>query len=434
MVPHDDIAGNVENRPDGLSVEQPQADPPASGHLSGTGRRLGTSAAIVAGVLVTGFLVVHHLRSADRESLAKATREMASAPPRVDVVTVENAPSSRPLTLPGETAAWYASVIYSRVNGYVAEWDADIGDHVQKGQVLALIETPDLDAQLASAQARLKAEQALVEVRQAEAGFAKTSYQRWNDSPKGVVSEQEREAKKADYESAKARLNAAQAQVGLDQARVDRYLALTRFKKVTAPYDGMITARHIDIGNLVTAGSTSNTTSLYRMVRDDPIRVFVDVPQSTAGEIETGLPAKITAGNIPGRVFEGKVTRTARAISKQTRTLRVEVDIPNPDHTLVSGMYVDVRFQVPTEGLVQVPDAALIFRSDGPRVAVVDKDTRVVFHKVMIAHDSGDTVEISSGLSAGDRVALNISSQVADGETVEAHELTEDAPDAQAHD
>ena len=431
---HDNIANITENRSDSLNVQRPETDPRAPARLSGMGRKLGTFAAIVASILATGFLVVHHQRSTNRESLARATKEMATAAPRVDVVTVETASASRPLTLPGETAAWHTSVIYARVNGYVAKWDVDIGDHVLKGQVLALIETPDLDAQLASAQAKLKAGQALVDVRQAEAAFAKSSYQRWKDSPKGVVSEQEREAKKADYESAIARLNSAQAQVGLDQALVDRYLALTQFKKVTAPYDGTITARQIDIGNLVTAGSTSNTIPLYRMVQDDPIRVFVDVPQSAAGDIEAGLPAEITAGNIQDRVFEGKVSRTAKAINQQTRTLRVEVDIPNPDHLLVSGMYVDVRFHVPTKGLVQVPDAALVFRPDGPRVAVVAKDNRVRFHKVQIAHDSGDTVEISSGISAGDRVVLNISSQIADGEAVEAHELTEGPHNAQAHD
>jgi RND family efflux transporter MFP subunit len=353
------------------------------------------------------------MKARDQDNLASDTSKTASASRVIDVVTAENAPSSLALTLPGETAAWFESVIYARVDGYVANWTANIGDHVQKGQVLATIDTPDLDAQLVAAQAKLKASQAQVE-------FTKSTYERWKDSPKGVVSQQEREAKKADYDS-------DVAQMGLDQANIDRYTTLVAFKQVTAPYDGTITERHIDIGNLVTSGSTSNTTSLYRMVQDDPIRVFVDVPQSAAPQIKTDLPAQITANNIPNRVFDGKVARTSDAINQQTRTLHVEVDIPNPDHALVSGMYVDVGFQVPTHGLVQLPAAALVFRSGGPQVAVVDKENKVTFHKVTIARDGGNVVEIGSGVAGGEKVALNISSQIADGETVEVHDSTDGA-------
>ncbi len=284
--------------------------------------------------------------------------------------------------------------------------------------------------------------------RQADAEFAKTTYERWKDSPKGVVSEQEREAKKAGYDSAVAHVNEAQAQTGLDQAHVDRYTALTQFKQVTAPYEGTVTERRIDIGNLVTSGSNANTTPLYRMVQDDPIRVFVDVPQSAAGDIKVGTPVQISAsnisvcvlngkltrvpGNISNRVFDGKVTRTAGAISPQTRTLRVEIDIPNPDRTLAPGMYVNVVFEVPARGLVQIPAAALIFRSGGPQVAIVDKNDKVNFRKVTIARDNGNIVEIASGVSSGDRVILNVSSQIYEGQTVEANEVKDDSTNASA--
>ncbi len=416
MLPHDSHAHKDEPKPDAMNVEQIQAHPRAAKTLSKTGRQLRTFAALVAMALILGFLIVHHLKASDQADLATATKESSNAPRTVDTVAAETAPSSMPLTLPGETAAWYESVIYARVDGYVANWTANIGDHVQKGQVLATIDTPDLDAQLVAAQAKLKAADALVE-------FSKSTYERWKNSPAGVVSQQEREAKKADYDS-------AVAQAGLDQADVDRYTTLTAFKQVTAPYDGTITERRIDIGNLVTAGSTSNTTSLYRIVQDDPIRVFVDVPQSAASDVKVDLPAHITASNVPNRIFEGKVARTADAINAQTRTLHVEVDIPNPDHALVSGMYVDVGFELPTEGLVQIPAAALVFRSGGPQVAVVDKDGKVAFHKVTIVRDGGNAVEISSGISAGEKIALNISSQISDGETVETHESTDGVPNA----
>jgi RND family efflux transporter MFP subunit len=205
-------------------------------------------------------------RNRDRAALfhssavAKAGEAAYSAPPPVDVVIAKPATAGQDLVLPGQTAAWYETTIYARVNGYVAKWLVDIGDHVKKGQVLATIETPELDAELQAARAQLKASEAQVEARKAEAEFSKTTNERWRDSPKGVVSEQERDAKKADYESSEARLYAADAQVALDQSKVDQYSALAEFKQVKAPFDGTITERKIDVGNLVTAGSTSTTT------------------------------------------------------------------------------------------------------------------------------------------------------------------------------
>jgi RND family efflux transporter MFP subunit len=388
------------------------------------GRKVTIFACILSLALTAGFLTIHRAKSAYHVELVNAALKEASAPPVVNVVTVRNAPSTFALTLPGETAAWYDSTIYARVDGYVGTWKVDIGDHVKKGQVLATIETPELDARLAASEAKVKAAQAVVVARQADADFAKTTYARWKDSPKGVVSEQERDAKKAGYDYAVAQLNQSKAQVGLDQALVDQYSALTQFKQVTAPYDGTITERHIDIGNLVSDGS-ANTTPLYRMVKDDPIRVVVFVPQSAAGDIKLDSPVRIQPGNTPGGQFGGKVTRTASAINPQTRTLRVEADIPNPDHTLVPGMYVNVIFQVPTKGLVQVPAAALVFRSGGPEVGLVGADNRMVFRSVTIMRDNGDIVELCSGVSAGDRVVLNISNQISDGDTVRTHEFEE---------
>ncbi|MET1027340.1 MAG: efflux RND transporter periplasmic adaptor subunit, partial [Dongiaceae bacterium] len=374
---------------------QPSDSSPGPG--KSTGRRMRLFAACLAGTLLLGFLVVQHSRASTEAGLASETRQELAAAPSVDVVTAKLAPATLPLVLPGQTSAWYNSTIYARVDGYVGSWKADIGDHVHKGDVLATIETPDLDAQLAAAQAQLKASQATVVSRQADAEFTKSTYQRWKDSPNGVVSEQERDAKKADYDRAMARLNEAQAQLGLDQANIDRYTVLTQFKQVTAPYDGIITARHIDIGNLVTSGSTSTTTQLYRIVQDDPIRVFVDLPQSLAQQVKTDLTVHVISNDLPGKTFDGKVVRTAEAIDAQTRTLRVEVDIPNADHALVSGMYVNAAFDLPTDGLVQMPAAALVFRSSGPEVAVIGKDGKVDFRKVTIARDNGGTVEISSG-------------------------------------
>jgi RND family efflux transporter MFP subunit len=236
-----------------------------------------------------------------------------------------------------------------------------------------------------------------------------------------VVSEQEREEKKAAYDSAVARQRSAEADVALAKARVDKYQALTQFKKVTAPYDGVITVRDIDIGNLVTAGSTSSTTPLYVMSQNDPIRIFVDAPQSAVDDLIDGqAPVQIQTSAGVMRDYSGKVTRTSQALNPQARTLRVEVDTPNPKDEFVPGMYVKVGFGLPPRGLVQVPAAALVFRASGPQVARVDASGKVSFHNVTIGRDDGSMVELSSGVAPGDRLALNVSSQITDGEPVRA--------------
>jgi RND family efflux transporter MFP subunit len=386
-----------------------------------TGRRLKRGALIGAAVLILGFLIVGIIRLVDEHSVAKAGEAAYAAPPPVDIVTAHAVGAGQDLVLPGQSAAWYETTLYARVNGYVAEWKADIGDHVQKGQVLATIETPELDAELAAAKAQLKASEAQVDARKAEAAFSKTTNERWRDSPKGVVSDQERESKKADYESSQAHLYAARAQVALDESRVKQYSDLAQFKQVIAPFDGTVTERKIDVGNLVTAGSSSTTTPLYRMAQTDRLRVFVDVPQSAAGELmHAGVPAEIRATGAVGGVFNGTIARTAEAINAQARTLRVEVDLPNADHRLVPGMYVNVAFRLPPRGSVEVPAATLMYRPSGVQVAKLDANGRIAFADVVIARDNGALVELASGVKPGDRLVLNISSQIAAGQAVTA--------------
>ena len=233
------------------------------------------------------------------------------------------------------------------------------------------------------------------------------------------MSDQERESKKASSAEANAELNAARAQVALQQADVDRLTALTQFKEVKAPFDGTIVERKIDIGNLVTAGSTASTSPLYQISKDDPMRIFVHAPQSAATLLmESGVNAVITCNDLPGKHFEGKVARTAKAVNPQSRTLRVEVDIPNPDHVLVPGMYVQVTFSIKGNEQIQVPAAALLFRSGGPQFAVISDDGTVAFKDVTIVSDNGNEVAVDSGLAIGDKVALNLSSQIAAGEKV----------------
>jgi RND family efflux transporter MFP subunit len=415
-----------------VQAYEPVTIPPQNERSAATGQRIRRFGIGVAVVLMVSFLCVFFLKLYEGRVVARGTRETSSAAPMVNVITVEQAPATLALKLPGATAAWYQSTIYARVDGYVGTWTADIGDSVTKGQVLATIETPDLDAQLASAVAKVASDQAQVEAAEAAQQLAKVTYERWRDSPKGVVSEQERDSTKAGNQGAIARLDVARAQLKVDKADEDRYRVLTKFKQVTAPFTGKVIERQIDIGNLVTAGSSSSTTSLYKVSQNDPMRIFVDVPQSAAADMQPGVEAKITASNIADRVFVGKIARTADAIDQRARTLRVEVDIPNDKQILVPGMYVDVGFEIPTRGLPQVPAAALVFRSSGPQVAVVDQNKHVRFHSVTIARDNGNTVEIGSGIKAGDVLALNITSQISEGDKVEISQSKEGAANATA--
>ena len=237
-----------------------------------------------------------------------------------------------------------------------------------------------------------------------------------------MVSEQERDEKRAAYTVAQAKVKAAQAKVNLDKSNVDRLTFMAQFKKVLAPYDGVITERRIDVGDLVTAGSTSNTTPLFGIAQFDHIRVFVNVPQSAASDVPVGTPAKIITTDYSSRVFDGKVSRTSESIDPKARTLRVEVDIPNPKLSLVPGMYVQVEFDTKPKALVQIPAGALLFLSGGPQVAVIQPDSTVKFKDVQIGRDNGNTVEIELGLADGDRVALNINNQIEDGSKVTVKE------------
>ncbi len=388
-----------------------------------TGLRMSILALVFAGVLVLAFFLVNGERRHKADELAAMTKVEMSKPPPVDVISATLSRPTRRLVLPGETAAWHDSRIYARVSGYVENWFVDIGDRVTKGQTLALIETPEVDAQLRATRAKLSAAQAEVNVKQANADFAKSTYERWNGSPQGVVSEQEQQSKRASSLAAEAELIAFRAKVTLDQAEVERLTTLTEFKEVKAPFDGTIVERNIDIGDLVTAGSGSAMSALYRVARIEPIRVFVNVPQSAADDLLTGdTRVSITVGDDTSRHYDGTLARTSRAINRQSRTLRAEIDLPNSDSRLVPGLYVQVSFALKRPVGVQVPASALLFRPK-PQVAIIDAKNVLEFREVKIGSDDGDVVQIELGLQEGDKVALNLSSQITSGMKVDAHEL-----------
>jgi RND family efflux transporter MFP subunit len=391
-------------------------------------------AIIVAVALCIVFVMGQHARHQAAAELARESSQSSDQPAIVDTVRVVTAPTETTLSLPGEAKSFYETTIFARTSGYLSKWLVDIGDRVKEGQTLALIETPELDDQMAASKAKLDALKSEVHVAETTANFAKVSFDRWEAAaPGGAVSHQERDQKKSELDASLARLEAAKAQVALGQADVQRLTTLIGFKKVVAPFEGTITQRHVDVGALVTAGSTTNTSPLFSISQSSQIRVFVDVPQSVVPYIKVGMKVAATAREYPGRSFIGKVDRTAESMDAMSKSLRVQVLVPNEDHTLLPGMYLQVSLQkVRPSPPLRVPAGALSFRTGGPQVAVVTPDHHVEFHDVTIVRDMGDFIEVDAGLNANDAVALNVGNDINNGDRVDPHAIEQTADNVAA--
>ncbi len=377
-------------------------------------RRIGI-VTIVAAIAIAAFGILQ--RRGHEAEVAQWTQQQAI--PTVATIAPRQGPPVQRLVLPGTVQAWYETPIYARVNGYLKDWYFDYGAHVRKGDVLAEIEAPDLDAQLAAAEAKLNSARAAVKVREAEKQFAETTYERWRDSPKGVVSVQEQEGKQADYNSAAARLNAATAEVAADQGEVDRLKALEEFKRITAPFDGVVTARETDIGALINAGSERNGPELFRVADIHKMRVYVQVPQQLSADIRQELTADLHLPQYPAKTFKATVATTSSAISTSARTLLVELHAENPDGLLQPGAYARVEFELPSNpDQVRIPTSALIFRERGMEVAIVGPGDKIELKPVTLGRNLGTEVEIIKGLTLADRVVNSPPDSLAAGDTV----------------
>jgi RND family efflux transporter MFP subunit len=380
-------------------------------------RRVGLIAATLAFLIA---LVGISIRGLHAHQVAQWTRTQAT--PTVTLITPERGVSGVQTVLPGDVQAWYEAPIYARVSGYLKNWYFDFGAHVKKGQVLADIDAPDLDADLASSVATLRATQAQVNVREAEMDFARTTYLRWRDSPKGVVSEQEQESKKADFNSAQARYNAALASVRADQGLVDRLQALAQYKQLVAPFDGIVTARNTDIGALINAGSGAGGGSapqLFRVADLHEMRVFVQVPQEISAGVHPGLSADLNIPQYPQRVFKATVATTSESINPSSRTLLVELHADNPDTLLKPGTYAEVHFELPgNPNIVRIPTSALLFREDGIQVALVGPGDHVQLRSVTLGRNLGTETEVLKGLSDSDHVIDSPPDSLVDGDLV----------------
>ncbi len=335
--------------------------------------------------------------------------EAAAGLPVVRVSPAERASRDSVLALPGDIIAFEDSPVYARVDGYVSKWTVDIGAKVKAGQLLAEIETPELDQQLNRARA-------LVLQAKANSEIARITYQRYLGLVKtAAVSQQDVDNNLAAYEARKADVTAADAEV-------DRLTAMKGFQKIYAPFDGVVGARNLakaTTGALIDLGSHDPKAWLYRIYRMDPVRVYVAVPQNYLPMIRDGLAADVGIREYPERTFRGQVVRNAASLDATSRTMLVEVEAPNPDGILLPGMYSTVRFRLvnPSPPIV-VADSSIIVLAEGPQIAVVDKDDVVRIRKVRLGRDFGKTVEILSGCSEGERIVTTPSDLLKDGAKV----------------
>src|SRR6185312_3077624 len=356
---------------------------------------------VVVLLLAGGFSVVRRL--SDRKALAKETETLAI--PTVAVTNPKAEAADDQLTLPAQLQAYVQSAIYSRTNGYLLRWTKDIGSQVKKGELLAEIDTPEVDQELSQAKATRQQIAAQLQL-------AKSSAERWTNLRKtDSVSQQEADQQTSAYTQAQANLAAA-------DANVRRLQQLESFKHIYAPFSGVITRRNVDTGALITAGSTGQR-ELFDIAQVDPLRVYVNVPQSDAPSIKRGMSAYVQLQEYPGQKFTGQVVRTADAIDPGTRTLLTEIDVPNKGDRLLPGAYAQVSFAVPLQATrITVPVSTLLFRAEGPRVAVVGPDGKVHLKPVTIGRDFGTKLEILSGLNSDEQIVMNPADSLEDGQQV----------------
>lgn len=376
--------------------------------------RRGRIAAIVVLVLLAagaGRTVISRMSNA--RALETGARENARL--YVKTTAVRSGAAGQTLVLPGTLQGFVQSPVAARAGGYLRRWTKDIGSRVQKGELLAEIESPELDQQLSQAVA---ARQQMA----ASLDLARTTADRWEALRKrDAVSQQELEERRSGYTQARANLAAA-------DANVQRLRELSAFKRLVAPFAGVITRRNVDIGDLIdTTGKP-----LFLLAQTDPLRVYVNVPQSYAQLVRVGQPVVVTQAELQGRSFRGQVARTAASIDAGTRTMQVEVALPNRDGALLPGAFVQVSMALAASGALSVPSNTLMFRGDGTRVAVVDGAGTVHLQPVRLGRNYGETVDVVEGLRGSERLVLNPSDSLADGDKVQVAADTRQPPPVKA--
>ncbi|WP_019904762.1 efflux RND transporter periplasmic adaptor subunit [Methylobacterium sp. 77] len=391
---------------------------------------------VALGLLGWGGYGHWHQRAAAEETQRKAKDFV----PKLRTVAVERATQPIEVTLPGQTDAFARAALFARATGYIAERRVDIGSRVKQGDILLRIAAPDLDQQLAQAeaqvgqldaqllQAKASVDQAKANVNLANVTNSRTStlaVQGWASKQNADNSQASVLSQGATLASAEAGVKVAEANIKAQRATVDRLKALTGFKDVTAPFDGVITSRSVDIGDLVHADGTG--TALLSMDRDDILRVVVNVPQNLAVGVRPGVTATIKVPQMPDRTFSGEVERSSVALLTSSRTLTTQVDVPNRDGLLRPGLYVYVTLNVPRTGQnVVIPAEGLVFNQRGTQVAISRDDGTVEWRGIHIKRDLGTTIEIDQGLDGGEQIVLSPPVDLRDGQKMERQPTKQD--------
>ena len=399
-----------DNQPDDLGFVLPKAA------AIGTTR----AAAIVVGLLVllgAAFIIGYLPKRQARESLAVGVAATENAAPRVEVVTPKPLTSDHALRLPGTIQPLEETVIYPRADGYVRRWLVDIGDKVVAGQLLAEIDVPEIDKELAQGRAQLAQAKAAVAQFKANAQLSRLNLDRYRTlAATKLVAASDLDQRQAQAVADEATVTAAQANVDAQAANVARLVDLKAFSRVSAPFGGTITQRTVERGALVTG-----TTALYRLAAIDPVRVFVQVPQDVAPSIRPDLAAPITVREYPEHPFAGKVSRSAGALDPTLRALNTEVRVPNPRGELLPGMYAEVALSLPSpHRTFEVPATALYNDANGLRMAIVDPAGKIGFTPVTIERDTGAALQISTGLTGQERIVRLADASLLAGTSVEA--------------
>ena len=411
------------------------------------------------GLLLVGILP----RVKRQKKLMESSQAIKDGAPTVSVIKAEPAPPTSELQLPGNIEAIQTTPISARTNGYLCRWYADIGDRVKAGQLLAEIDTPEVDQQLQQTRANLA--QSYASLSQADANlrlaitnmqYTRVTFERWNYlASQHVVSDQDRDQTLEAYNAAKATVDAqragidvARANISASEANVRQLMALQGYKRVYAPFDGIITARNVEVGSLINAGSSSNLSTstgappsgatipgygaaqlspgnpataggLFQIARIDTLRIYINVPQTFSNSVKQGVKVEINVKEFPQDKFTGLVSRTTNALDPASRTLLTEVRIPNSDYKLLPGMYANTKISVShAQPLIRIPAAALIIRSDGPQVVKITNDQQAHFQKVVIERDYGKELDLRSGIEQGDQIVMNVTDNLQDGATV----------------
>ncbi|MGA7437111.1 MAG: efflux RND transporter periplasmic adaptor subunit [Luteibacter sp.] len=372
--------------------------------VAGRPPRVRLALALGIGLASVGVIAGLSLRAVESRDLGQWTQ--AQLTPSVQVISASALSDTQGLTLPGHLDAWIATPIHARVGGYLKQWNVDIGEKVKAGQVLALIDTPELDQQFEQAKAELVRAQANVRL-------ADTTAKRWQNLLQSrSVSKQEADEKASEAETARANELAAKADV-------DRLAALESFKRIVAPFDGTVTARNTDIGDLITANSDGGQP-LFSMADTSKMRLYTQVPQSYASTIVPGMKVKLLVLGHGGETVDGTLIGTSRAISRASGTLLAQFKVENPRQDLLPGDFAEVQLATHAPGdSVTVPATTLLFRAAGPQIAVLGKDNRVVLRDVHIAMDLGDKLIIDQGLQSNDRIIDHPTDSLAQGDMVD---------------